>query len=312
MKQPTKFFVEREKTFSIVWHLGNICNYTCSYCLNKSSSSTKIYFPKLDSFTNFLNKFREYHPNRKIVITLVGGEPTLWKHFKKFLLLCKEYNMSFRLISNGSRSIKWWESVINDIDFMMISYHKEHANKQHMIELMKLAKSNNIHSQINFMISPDDFFDNVNIAKEISKESKCFILLKILRDLNTNKSLDYTPEQLQYLQNNRAIGGKYYCWDDQKIKIYNQLEDNSIVLYKNVNEVIIKKLNSWKGWKCTAGLDMLVIWYNGDLHACNQTHMINGKLGNINTEFEIPVEPVVCTLDNCVCTQDILECDKEI
>lgn len=312
MNKPIKYFVEGEKTFTLVWHLGDICNYNCSYCINKRSSDIKKYFPKLNSFTNFIKKFREYYPNRKVEITLVGGEPTLWKYFKRFLLLCKEYNISICLISNGSRSIKWWKNVINNIDFMIISYHLEHANKYHIIELMKLAKSNNIRSQINFMASPDNFFDNTNTAKEISKKSKCFILLKIIRNLDTDDPLNYTPKQLDFLQNNRAIGKEYYCWYDHRIKIYNQFEDNSKILYKNVNEVVIKNVNQWKGWKCTAGLDMLVISFDGSLHACNQTEMENGNFGNINTEFKIPTESVICTLDKCSCTQDILVCNKEV
>ena len=63
-------------------------------------------------------------------------------------------------------------------------------------------------------------------------------------------------------------------------------------------------MNNFKGWSCNAGLESLMINWDGEVHRA--TCRVGGSLGNIYTgTFDIPTEPVKCTRDWCTCAADI-------
>ena len=47
----------------------------------------------------------------------------------------------------------------------------------------------------------------------------------------------------------------------------------------NVNDLLINKTNAFKGWTCHAGLESLMINWDGDVHRA--TCRVGGSLGNI-------------------------------
>jgi MoaA/NifB/PqqE/SkfB family radical SAM enzyme len=72
----------------------------------------------------------------------------------------------------------------------------------------------------------------------------------------------------------------------------------------HANDVIKHKLNQFEGWKCNAGLESLMINWDGEVHRA--TCRVGGSLGNIyNGTFESPVAPITCTRKWCTCAADI-------
>jgi hypothetical protein len=70
------------------------------------------------------------------------------------------------------------------------------------------------------------------------------------------------------------------------------------------NDVIKLHLNKFKGWTCNAGIESLMINWDGEVHRA--TCRVGGSLGNIyQGTFHIPTEPVTCTRDWCTCSADI-------
>ena len=66
--------------------------------------------------------------------------------------------------------------------------------------------------------------------------------------------------------------------------------------------------NLWFGWKCFIGIENLVISPNGIIMRgiCG----VGGIIGNIqDTNFKLPVEPVLCVKKRCYCAFDIM-CTK--
>jgi len=306
-----KFYVDKRPYICVGFSIGSICNYSCSYCFVKNEYYGSHSFVKYEPFFNFIKKLKKKYPDKKIDVTLIGGEPTIWGDFENFIRECKIQGISIRLISNGSRSLKWWDSILDMIDYLIISYHTEYANEEHITELMKLVVNKRIISQISFMMQPENFFENVELAKRISKNAKCFILLKFLREVLTSDLFDYTEDQLKYLVKNRAIGVKYLENDRYDVKIYSE-SDEGIVKHNNVNEVVFKKINRWKGWECTAGIDNFCIDYNQNLFVCNLTDQEDALIGNIeDDDYELPDKPFICKKEECTCLQDILECNKK-
>ena len=70
------------------------------------------------------------------------------------------------------------------------------------------------------------------------------------------------------------------------------------------NDIIKHKLNQFEGWRCNAGLESLMINWDGEVHRA--TCRVGGSLGNIyNGTFESPIEPINCTRKFCTCVADI-------
>jgi MoaA/NifB/PqqE/SkfB family radical SAM enzyme len=72
----------------------------------------------------------------------------------------------------------------------------------------------------------------------------------------------------------------------------------------HANDIIKKKQNQFKGWTCSAGIESLMINWDGEVHRA--TCRVGDSLGNIyNDTFIIPTDPVICTRDWCTCAADI-------
>jgi MoaA/NifB/PqqE/SkfB family radical SAM enzyme len=70
------------------------------------------------------------------------------------------------------------------------------------------------------------------------------------------------------------------------------------------NDVIKLHLNQYKGWTCNAGIESLMINWDGEVHRA--TCRVGGSLGNIYEDtFVVPTEPIICTRDWCTCSADI-------
>jgi len=72
----------------------------------------------------------------------------------------------------------------------------------------------------------------------------------------------------------------------------------------HANDVIKQNLNQFKGWSCNAGIESLMINWDGEVHRA--TCRVGGSLGNIyDGSFEPPEKPIICTRNFCTCAADI-------
>jgi hypothetical protein len=81
-------------------------------------------------------------------------------------------------------------------------------------------------------------------------------------------------------------------------------EEPDMPRLKHANDVIKLHMNKFKGWKCSAGIESLMINWDGDVHRA--TCRVGGSLGNIyQGTFLQPVDPVICDRNFCTCAADI-------
>lgn len=298
-----KFKTLKDPFISIAWYVGSICNYRCSYCIPEFYNGKKG-FPDYKSFIRFTDKVKQKYPGKKIMITLYGGEVTLWKKLILFLQECKIRDISVRIISNGSRSIEWWKTVIDMIEYIVISYHTESASEDHITELMKRIKR----GHVSLMVPPTVFDETIEIGKRISKNSRTFVIPKFLRKGFASELYPYTEEQLERFRKG-PFGSEYLDQGEYAYRgLLIQTADGKIKEYNNVRQIFLDKLNRWNGWKCWGGIDSFFVDYDGDIFVgqCRR-----GKMGNINEKYELPNEAFICNKDVCNCTQDMLETNKE-
>jgi MoaA/NifB/PqqE/SkfB family radical SAM enzyme len=72
----------------------------------------------------------------------------------------------------------------------------------------------------------------------------------------------------------------------------------------HANDIIKHKLNQFEGWHCNAGLESLMINWDGEVHRA--TCRVGGSLGNIyKGTFKRPQNTIICTRKWCTCAADI-------
>jgi len=81
-------------------------------------------------------------------------------------------------------------------------------------------------------------------------------------------------------------------------------EEPDMPRLKHANDIIKLHLNKFNGWTCNAGIESLMINWDGDVHRA--TCRVGGSLGNIYEDsFVAPSEPVTCDRNFCTCAADI-------
>jgi MoaA/NifB/PqqE/SkfB family radical SAM enzyme len=80
-------------------------------------------------------------------------------------------------------------------------------------------------------------------------------------------------------------------------------KEHAQLLY-HANDMIKNHQNKFNGWTCNAGIESLMINWDGDVHRA--TCRVGGSLGNIyQGDFVVPSEPVTCDRNFCTCAADI-------
>jgi hypothetical protein len=69
---------------------------------------------------------------------------------------CTELGVKVGLITNGSRTLRWWEDNKKYFDHVCISFHPEFAEEQHFIDVVKLLRDD-VRTHVNIMMSPENF-----------------------------------------------------------------------------------------------------------------------------------------------------------
>jgi hypothetical protein len=285
----------KEDWFLVAWTLSNKCNYRCTYCPSYLHDGSTGH-PEWNTIEQFVKNFNI--PGKSICYRISGGEPTYWKHFLNLAKLIKEQGNYFSFLTNGSQSVEYYKEISKYADGIMISYHAEYADAEHIVNIANAIECPVV---INLMMVQEKFDDMVNIGKYLYENtSKLAIWPKLVLDKTsgefvTNNVSDYTVEQKEIIKHwpyFRAV-------DDSKIHRGKMLFDNEPV---TGNDIIIKNLNRHEGWSCWAGLHMVSIDMWGDLYRseCRQ----GGKIGNLQN-YMLPSVPIVCGAKKCSCLSDV-------
>ncbi len=286
----------KENWFLVSWTLSNKCNYQCSYCPDNVHNGTTGH-PIWSTVENFINTFDI--SGKEICYRVSGGEPTYWKHFIDMAKLVKSKGHIFTFLTNASQSVEYFKEINPYTDGLIISYHPEYADINHIVEIV-----NNMTCPVvlNLMLVPNKF-DKILETASIFYNScpKLAIWPKVVldktSDLNyiTNEPVGYTQEQLNIIKD----WPYFRKLDDYKLHRGNILLDGNKV---DGNSLITNKLNRHRGWTCYGGLDMINIDMWGNMYRSDCQN--GGPIGNIE-RYRLPTIPIVCERDSCSCLSDI-------
>lgn len=286
---------KKENWFLVSWTLSNKCNYKCSYCPDNLHDGSSGH-PDWETVRNFIENFKM--PGKEICYRISGGEPTYWKHFIDMARLIKANGHTFSFLTNGSQGIEYFETISNYTDGMILSYHPEYADIDHLIRVAQTIKGV---VAVNLMLVPEKFDELVMIAEQLYNSSPNVIvwpkLLLDKSDINhiTNTVANYTSDQKQVIKN----WPYFRTVNDYKMHRGNISLDGVEI---SGNDLILNGFNNYNDWLCWGGIDMISInqWGNVFRSDCEQ----GGPIGNLNS-YTLPAAPQVCKATECSCLSDI-------
>ncbi len=324
MKQVAIHYVDpkRYDAVYIDWTLGNFCNFKCSYCPDYLHNGSNP-MSDIETAKTFVKKlFNHYKLNvskKYFVFNFFGGEPTLWKSLGEFVQWIHEYSQELgvssiiEILTNGSRTIRWWGEYVKYFDIVKITHHTEFADPQHTLEVADLIVSNGKIANVQLTMIPALWNSCIEHLNIISKSKHQFqIDVKPLRIDFGSKLYDYSFEQLEIFKQpyrkssnmphveNVGMGSKFLLSDNTEVAIRYQ-------------DLITKKENSWLGWKCWAGVDIISIKQDGSIQIGGACAVVQKGLSNkliTDADIVFPTDPVICNQEWCSCGPD-METRKE-
>ncbi len=290
----------------INWCVGNTCNYKCSYC-PKNLHDASIDWPELETVTDFCEKVMDHYKNRKLYFEFTGGEVTLWKDLPALLDFLKEKGAQVGIISNGSRSEKFWEGLIDKIDHVCLSFHPESGREDHFFKIAQLC-SQKTRTHINFMMHTEHFARCLALAYKVKDLHNVSIAIQPLLEDLSGDIYQYTPAQKKVIATQNSFLDKQikYTKTFESFRGAMQMvsSDGKRVTL-SPQRFISSQNNNWKGWHCSVGLEQIVVNLNGNVYRgwC----LVGGSLGNIyDQNIAFPTSTILCNKKACHCNLDIM------
>ena len=293
---PRKHPLDPENEIFVQWSFGNTCNWSCEYCppyLHDSSQN----WPTFESSMNFLTNLFSHIKNRNNTIRLdfLGGEVTLCKYFLNLIQYCRANNCRTSIITNGSRTIRYWKEVLPYLSIVNFTYHPQYSNFTHYKEIIKEAIEQQCKVFCQFAAVPDYMNDIVSYTKELKSIHNHDVVI-IIKPL-----FDKVNQTGEHFYNYSKKDFKVMFGDSIGDPIKDQIltYEDGTTEYFGANEILSNKMNNFKGMSCEIGTNLIVIDMMGRIRTgvCPQSQVI----GNISdTVFTFPTAPVECKQNLCL------------
>ena len=138
----------------IEWNMGKRCNFDCSYCGSDLHDNTSKHMP-LEKFEYAIKTMREFYKDKRIRMSLTGGEPFVHPKILDILSLFKKYKVDeTSIISNGSVPLEKYVKALEYIDNIIFSWHFEHLRIDHMKSVLLGLKDKAKHTHVHLMYLP--------------------------------------------------------------------------------------------------------------------------------------------------------------
>ena len=325
--QPVKIVsTQKPNVLSIRWNPTNVCNYKCRYCFSDSNTGTHRAPNNLDliikNFKFLLNQYKEKLAKTKFQIYLAGGEPTLWKDLGIFLEeIKKDHDVYCTLISNGSRTIRWWQEYADKIDNAHLTLHIAEADVDHIIKVADLLYVAGTKVTVKVLMDPLLWDKGIEYIEKMKTESQhpWFIQVEKVIEQTTDSDVPvYTNDQMKYIKRGiKRIPSLSWFWKNrsllkEEMRIWESKAtlDTGKVIWARPGTYINNNWNNFKNWKCNIGSENIYIDWAGDIKGS-----CNAKLYNLNyyqnilddkfTEnFSLDVKPITCTYSGCWCSPE--------
>lgn len=292
--------------------LGNFCNYKCWYCWPGCNEGNHKW-PEFDLFVKNLSHLLDYYlantNKTKFDFHVMGGEITHWPKFFDLIAYFKErYNCIFTLTTNGSKKLEWWDKAAPYLDYVTISSHHQFCEPAHIREVADLLYERNVIVTMVVLMDPYAW-DKCTEHVEFYKGSRRKWSIRYLEIINQDL-VQYTEEQKKVLSKLRARRVNLW-WFLKNNKSYRSrvkvIDENNKTHRVGDEAILLKRLNNFKGWDCSVGINWVAIKLDGTVSAiCGNGLYSNVETYNIFKEdfiekFHPKITSTICGQDSCWC-----------
>ena len=207
-----------EDPFMITWDLGRRCNYDCSYCPSHrhDNFSPHASLEELKHTAEFLFDYADliarHRINKDFHVSFTGGEPTVNPNFIEFAEYMKikrnqykdKFNLHLSLTTNGAMGEKLCKAVIENFDYVTVSYHCEAHDS---LKAQALARIAQIHTsgknlKVNVMFHAQYFHECKDVCESLKVQGIKYIPRLIGDDPDSASSQAhlYTDDQKQWFK----------------------------------------------------------------------------------------------------------------
>jgi MoaA/NifB/PqqE/SkfB family radical SAM enzyme len=230
---------------------------------------------------------------KPIRLSFTGGEPTVHPLFDELVNYCDHIGIDWiSVTTNGTRPAAWLSKQRND--HYVFSLHFEKGWKRVIHNIVEVFKHSEIDIIVNVMAQHDQMDDVREAVNTFLIHSIPFVIRRIRWTESDNRDLfddmRYKPEDLEWIkQYPGTVEANTVIDDNQKM---------------HANDIIKLNLNQFENWICNAGIESLMINWDGEVYRA--TCRVDGSLGNIYKDtFSAPSDPVLCSRKFCTCAADI-------
>lgn len=306
--------------------IGTLCNYKCRYCYDGCNDG-QYRFPKdfdlvIKNLGHILNVYKTHFNKKEIRLHLTGGEPSLWPELGKFAEhFHQNHNCKISIVTNGSRTMRFWKEYAKYFDDISISVHNQFSDVDHVIEIMDWIFNNTdvlINAQV--MMDPLHWDRCVEIAEKMKSHPTPWVL-KIKPILINGELEGFTEEQLAYtkqkmkkippedwIQKQRELGRIQEKKSDMRIRM-----DTGEEMSADTFKVIENGWHHFTGWDCNLGVDKFAIERDGSISgSCGARNMFGRDIpfSIYDPDLESKFTPDVVTTTRC--QQIYCACPTEI
>ncbi len=289
-----------QDTIKVEWNLGKRCNYDCTYCPS-SIHDTSSAHTDIELLKHAADQLMTL--GKPIRLSFTGGEPTVHPKFTELLNYCKHIGIEWiSVTTNGTRTAKWYaDQRVNQYVF---SLHFEYDYSRVVSTIINTTKLwNEPKAVMVHVMAHHEHMPAVRDTVGYLELMKVPYAIRRVRwtegDHDLFDDMRYNPDDLAWIkEKNSTVGAN-------TVVIYHDGEK----LY-HANDIIKLHLNKYKDWSCNAGIESLMINWDGEVHRA--TCRVGGSLGYMYTVdgqtagvFKPPTEPVICDRNFCTCAADI-------
>ena len=307
--------------FLINWHVTGWCNFHCPFCyaepLRTKWLDENVVYNNAKLLNNFiLDKLYD----KDICLRLVGGEISFYDIPKIINNITAKQLKKVILITNFSRDVDYYKDLelyfaSRDIQFILIcSLHDEAINfKSKFLELFNWCEErrNEIRKtfdplkykkfqapQVTLVVTPDF---NLNTYYDFKKSGIDRIRLTRVRGEGCrNEKL--SDELLKFIEDaNKDYESNYSNIKGRAFNVtFNSGEVKSFTSASNLTNFLDEDGFIPDNYYCSAGLNSLAIFPNGDVSLARCDYLKDKFIGNLKEyqNIKLPTEPVLCKLNN--------------
>jgi sulfatase maturation enzyme AslB (radical SAM superfamily) len=286
------------------WHFGNWCQNSCSYCPKglHANTTTKYDLNLLKDFTTHIENHFSATNGQRIIFHFSGGEPTIQGNFGPYIKYLHSRGHILTLVSNGGRTLRWWEDNGKYFSKVTLSFHTEYTDIDDFCSLINFLISIDVVVNVLIIAHPDNF-DKVEMAyNRLEQFPVVQVTTKKIEHswVDKNPIRQYTAKELDWIK-------EHYRPSFKRIYPINKITVSSPTQETNkIHPQWIRNFgkNKFKDWECYQGVKNLAIKVNGKIYGAHCQQLYLGTIDEYQN-IQWPKIPSICKHRYCTCATDI-------